>query len=315
MEKKNCKLSIIIPVYNIVRYLRRCLESIVAQSFSDFEIILVNDGSTDGSSELCDEWQQRNSRIRVYHKTNGGVSSARNIGIENAEGEFITFVDGDDYILPGMYERMMELQVEHDTDIVICGFSQEQKDGSFVPNYCCNEVKTLSQQEQVLCLLSNTYYTCSCWDKIFRRELVNNLRFDEKITHYEDLLFCYEAMKHSKRAVFTAEAFYHYCANDSSSASRKPFGDKQMTMLDAWDYIHNDGLQCFPKLKGIINSQYYRNYIMCAMMALSAHYQSEEAWKRIKGVISNSLFNLFFCPSLAIGYKWNAIKILMSRNN
>ena len=306
------KLSIIIPVYNIIKYLDRCIRSIVSQSFDDFEILLIDDGSTDDSGGFCEDWKGLDKRICVFHKPNGGVSSARNLGLEKAEGEFITFVDGDDYILPGMYERLMTLQVEHDADIAICGFANEQKDGSFVPNYSCNEVKILSQQEQVSCLLSNTYYTCSCCDKLFRRELVNNLRFDEKITHYEDLLFCYEAMKHSKKAVFIAEAFYRYCTNDSSSASRKPFGDKQMTMLDVWDYIRNDGLQCFPELKSVINSQYYRNYIMCAMMAHSANYQSKSAWKRIKCVIGRSLLNILLSPSLALGYKWNAIKILMS---
>lgn len=304
------KLSIIIPVYNLVKYLDRCIRSIVSQSFDDFEILLIDDGSSDDSRVLCDDWKGCDQRIRVFHKPNGGVSSARNLGLEQADGEFITFVDGDDYILPGMYERMIALQLDHNADIVICGFSQEQNDGSFVPYYSCNELKTLSQQEQVKCLLTNTYYTCSCCDKVFKRKLIETLRFDIKITHYEDLLFCYKAMKQSRMAVFTSEPFYRYCANDNTSASRKPFGDKQMTMLDVWDYIHNDGLQCFSELKDVINNQYYRNYIMCAMMAHSANYQSKVARKRMKGVIGRSLPNILFSPSLAFGYKWNAIKML-----
>ena len=310
------KLSIIIPVYNIIRYLDRCIRSIVSQSFGDFEILLIDDGSTDDSGGFCDDWKGWEQRIRVFHKPNGGVSSARNLGLEKAEGEFITFVDGDDYILPGMYKRLIALQAEHNSDITIGGFATEKKpDGSFVPYYSCDEIKTLSQQEQVKCLLSNTYYTCSCWDKVFRRKLIEDLRFDEKITHYEDLLFCYEAMKRSKKAVFTSEPLYHYCANDNTSASRKPFGDKQMTMLDVWEYIRNDGLKCFPELKGIINSQYYRNYIMSAMMAYSANYQSKAAWKRMKGVIGRSLANILLSPSLALGYKWNALKSLLVVNH
>ncbi len=305
------KLSIIIPVYNIIKYLDRCIRSIVSQTFDDFEILLIDDGSTDDSGGFCDDWQGWDQRIRVFHKPNGGVSSARNLGLEKAEGEFITFVDGDDYILPGMYERLMILQAEHDADITISGFATEKKaDGSFVPYYSCDEIKILSQQEQVKCLLTNTYYTCSCWDKIFRRKIVKNLRFDTKITHYEDLLFCYETMKRSKKAVYTSEPLYHYCTNDNTSASRKPFGDKQMTMLDVWDYIHYDGLRCFPELEGLIKSQYYRNYIMCAMMAHASDYQSPEAWKKMKGVIRGSLPNILLCRSLALGYKLNAVKFI-----
>ena len=298
------KLSIIIPVYNIIKYLDRCIRSIVSQSFDDFEILLIDDGSTDGSGGFCDDWKDWDRRIRVFHKPNGGVSSARNLGLEKAEGEFITFVDGDDYILPGMYERMMTLQGEHDTDITICGFATEKKpDGLFVPYYSCDETKILSQQEQVKCLLTNTFYTCSCWDKIFRRELVNDLRFDEKITHYEDLLFCYETMKRSKSAIFISEPLYHYCSNDNTSASRKPFGDKQMTMLNVWDYIHNNGLKCFPKLNDIINSQYYRNYIMCAMMAKRSGYFNP----RLKHFLRQNLYNILF-SDLKLGYKIQAFR-------
>ena len=303
MEITNHKLSIIIPVYNIVRYLGRCLESIVSQSFSDFEIILINDGSIDGSAELCDEWHQKDSRIRVYHKTNGGVSSARNLGLDKAKGEFITFIDGDDYILPGMYECLMMLQTEHDADIVICGFSQEQMDGTFVPYYNCDEVKTLSQQEQVSCLLTNTYYACACWDKVFKRNMIEDLRFEEKVTHYEDLLFCYEAMKHSYKATYISKPFYRYCANNNSSAARNPFDDRKMSMLDVWDYIHNDGLNCFPNLKSVINSQYYRNYIMCAMMAKQSGYFNP----RFKNFFRQNLYNIFF-SDLKFGYKLQAFR-------
>ncbi len=306
-------ISIIIPVFNLAKYLNRCLESIVTQSWTNLEILLIDDGSTDGSSELCDKWKLKDSRIRVIHKQNGGVSSARNLGLEYAKGDFITFVDGDDYILPGMYECLMSFQIKYNTDIAICGFSKEQKNGSFIPNYRCDDVKILSQLEQISCLLTNKYYTCSCCDKIFKRNMIKNLRFNIKITNNEDLLFCYEAMKNSLKAIYISEPFYRYCANDNTSASRKPFDNNQMTMLDVWDYIHKDGLIQFSKIKSTINCQYYRNYIVCAMKANDANCQSNIDWKRMKSVIKYSLFKIIFCKELAIGYKWNAIKILFYR--
>ena len=95
---ENPKITVIVPVYNTEKYLRRCVDSILAQTFTDFELLLVNDGSTDGSGAICDEYAQKDSRVRVFHKENGGVSSARNIGIDNAQGDWITFIDSDDRI-------------------------------------------------------------------------------------------------------------------------------------------------------------------------------------------------------------------------
>ena len=99
------KISVIVPVYNTEKYLHRCVDSILAQTFTDFELLLVNDGSPDKSGEICDEYAQKDTRVRVFHKENGGVSSARNLGLENAQGKWITYVDGDDWIEPTMYGR------------------------------------------------------------------------------------------------------------------------------------------------------------------------------------------------------------------
>ncbi|MEG1313359.1 MAG: glycosyltransferase, partial [Bacilli bacterium] len=101
------KLSIIVPVYNVDKYINKCIESILAQTFTDFELLLVNDGSLDSSGSICDEYEKKDSRIKVFHKENGGVSSARNLGLENARGEWIAFVDGDDWISPEMYKKLL----------------------------------------------------------------------------------------------------------------------------------------------------------------------------------------------------------------
>ena len=120
-------LSIIVPVYNVCDYLKDCIDSILAQSFTDFELILVDDGSTDGSGEICDEYVKRDSRIRVIHKGNGGVVSARKAGVAAAKGLYVGYVDGDDWIESDMYEKMVHYMREYDCDLVMCDIVHESK--------------------------------------------------------------------------------------------------------------------------------------------------------------------------------------------
>ena len=121
MEKQPL-ISVIVPVYNVENYLPRCLDSIINQTYTNLEILLVDDGATDNSGKLCDEYAQKDNRIRVFHKENGGVSSARNMGLDNATGEYIAFVDSDDYIDKCMYEIMLNSSVQNNADIVVCGY-------------------------------------------------------------------------------------------------------------------------------------------------------------------------------------------------
>ena len=119
------KLSIIIPVYNTEKYLHRCVDSVLQQNMSDYELILVDDGSTDGSGKICDEYKEKDSRVKVIHTQNQGVSKARNTGLELSSGEYIGFVDADDYIDADMYEKLIEASIDSNADVCCCGYLQE----------------------------------------------------------------------------------------------------------------------------------------------------------------------------------------------
>ena len=121
-------ISIIIPVYNVKLYLDNCIQSVIQQSYTDFECILVDDGSTDGSSEICDQWAEKDNRIIIVHQPNGGVSSARNKGLEQAKGEYICFIDSDDWVDVDYLSAMINNLKEKETDLIICGLTQEFKD-------------------------------------------------------------------------------------------------------------------------------------------------------------------------------------------
>lgn len=193
------KVSIIVPVYKAEKVLSRCVDSILAQSFKDWELILVDDGSPDGSGVLCDKYANtikpsNHQTIRTIHKQNGGVSSARNIGLEHATGKYITFVDADDYIQPDFLEKMAAATP---ADLVVCGFKNIGPE-SFTPN---DESLNLTEDcKAVEKLIDIPYYTDAPWCKFFRRQIIvdNNLQFDRGLRLSEDTLFCYKYLSHCK---------------------------------------------------------------------------------------------------------------------
>ena len=147
-------ISVIVPVYNVERYLRRCVDSILAQTCRDLEIILVDDGSTDGCPSICDGYAAADSRVKVIHKANGGLSDARNAGLEIASGEWVGFVDSDDFIMPEMYETLLRACVEHGVSIAMCGRRLvDEADTTLRYEYCFSEPVMLSAEEALRSLL------------------------------------------------------------------------------------------------------------------------------------------------------------------
>ena len=125
----NPLISLVIPVYNVEKYLDKCMESVLAQTYDNYEVILVDDGSTDNSGKMCDEYAERDSRVTVYHQKNSGVSVARNVGIENAKGEFISFIDSDDWVDESYLEKLVNAQIKYNADLTICEYTNVYADG------------------------------------------------------------------------------------------------------------------------------------------------------------------------------------------
>ncbi len=214
------RLSIIIPVYNAEDYLDRCLESIFEQSFPSYEVILVDDGSTDSSPLICDRYSATDPRFRTVHKENGGVSSARNAGLNLAKGEYLMFVDSDDAILPDALERLMEGVV--DEDIVLGGYT------AFIEGVPSKEVLPLDERsyhgEEMVCFFEdNIRRNCEMldapWAKMFRRRTVGDLRFCEDLSYAEDKLFVFSffAKCHSARTCDVPVYGYHLRAGSLGS--------------------------------------------------------------------------------------------------
>ena len=210
-------ISVIIPDYNGEKYLDSCIESVVNQSFADIQIILVDDGSVDGSWNIIDEWRKKDHRILAIHQENSGVSIARNRGLELSNGEYITFIDCDDTIDPLMYEHMYGLSDNGTVDIIHCAYTKIDKNN--VIHKIGGSMRQVLQtgEEANRCLLSGFMFTGSVCTKLFKNSIVSNLRFDGSLKANEDVLFDYLAFKKSKRVIFTDACLYNYYERVSSS--------------------------------------------------------------------------------------------------
>lgn len=219
-------LSVVVPVYNVAPYLAQCLDSILAQTFTDFEVILVDDGSTDGSGALCDSYAGKDSRFRCLHKENGGLVSARQAGFRHVTGEYVTFVDSDDWIHPAMYQRMCGAAKETNADTVCCDYTAVTRNGDIL---CRSPFQSglydkpaLEEQVYPRMLYSGTYFTYgiapNLWNKLFRRKLLerNLYRVPLSVKVGEDALVSYICLLESSSIYFCGEPFYYYRSSSSS---------------------------------------------------------------------------------------------------
>lgn len=202
-------ISIIVPVYNTEKWLHRCVDSLLAQTYTDFEVLLINDGSTDGSGVICDEYAIRDPRVRAFHKSNGGVSSARNLGLDNAKGEWINFVDSDDWV-ESHYLEVLINQVG-DSDLSICDFKLQGTNDKWT-----DKIDTACIEESNLATFyTEIYPNCEMtapWAKLLKHEYIKKerIRFDESLHTIEDTLFILDYLYHVKSIVTTHEKFYNY---------------------------------------------------------------------------------------------------------
>lgn len=232
---ENLKLSLIIPVYNVAPYLDECVASACAQTYRNMEIILVDDGATDGSGAICDAWRARDSRIRVIHQENGGVSAARNAGLDVCTGQIISFADADDWLDVKLYEKLVACLEENGADAAMCGFVDYPRGTAVTkgvfPAPPCGFAGTVYQM-----MRRDGCYTVT-WGKVFRRELVftaeGPVRFDTSLSFGEDEVWLLEVLCRGRRTAFLPEALYHWRAREDSITRAHTVTDKQLSIFAA----------------------------------------------------------------------------------
>ena len=202
--------SIIVPVYNAEKYLSECIDSILSQSFTDFELLLIDDGSKDKSGIICDEYAERDNRVHVFHRENAGASAARNLGLDKAKGQWITFVDSDDWIVPDYLECMLDKAVKFNVDAVFCNcyyvFNNET-----IPYFIYKQDEVHDGNEILKKFLIKFGIRSELWGKIIRRKFLENLRIKENITIGEDLLYLMELYtNYNIKTLIIKDPLYYY---------------------------------------------------------------------------------------------------------
>lgn len=286
-------LSVIIPLYNAEKSIEDCLRSVLQQTYNDLEIIIVDDGSQDKSYEICERFNDK--RIRLYRQKNGGVSKARNLGIDKATGEYITFLDADDWIEEQTYEKMIAEFNNPTVDIVIGGFVRE-RNGVVIPILEKESEVVMRSGQAITELLRNRIFRGELWDKVYRRTLFKELRLDEDIAIAEDLLINWQLFHRATNICYLPVWGYHYVINEDSVChhyTRKSLThikaiEKIISMPDKSDYINhiimgiyaralasnilkmlitrdknygNDIMNCQSKLRKIINNSLFAPYL------------------------------------------------------
>lgn len=215
------KISVVIPVYNSGSFLESCINSVLNQTHKNMEVFIIDDGSTDGSGIICDNYAKIDKRIKVVHQNNAGVSAARNQGVRLATGELISFIDSDDLLEEDMYSFLVQLMMEHDADISHCGYKRMDEELNIIKEVSgTHEIIEQKSVEAIECMLKGKYFVGGLWNKLFKAEIVKGLLFSEELKNNEDILFNVMAFSRAKKIVFADETKYCYLEHPTSACNQ-----------------------------------------------------------------------------------------------
>lgn len=290
------KISIIVPVYNVEKYLRRCVDSILCQTYENIEIILVNDGATDSSPAICDEYLKKDKRVKVIHKQNGGLSSARNAGLDIATGDFIGFVDSDDFIAEDMYESLLREISGDKLNVANCMYVRYYDSGETSPSrvvhICDEEVKSIDFFKKLL-LHTGDMSVCS---KLFPKEVIGNTRFPVGKLN-EDLIFIVEIIEKAEKIKFIGKVGYYYYVREGSISSKygKSFIDMQKNALWILDLVKEK----YPDLKIFaLRFALYQNMAYLLAVPKSEAGKHNDTYISAVKFLQKNFFSIFKNPYL-----------------
>ena len=276
-------ISVVVPVYRVEQYLDKCVSSILSQTYDNLEVLLVEDGSPDGSGAICDRWAQMDNRVRVFHQENAGGGAARNKALDNARGELIAFVDSDDYIAPDMFEYLYSL-LQQGADIAECGHLEtEQDDVCF--DKSAESVRWYSAEQAMICHIRDTIFQQLIWNKLYRREVVEGVRFPVG-TKIDDEFFTYRLLGNAKRLARSERLCYAY-RQQASSVMHQQNPVKKLEGLRAkrqrLEFLKNK----FPTLVEMAKVELMLSciYALQAFQSNMAGSERKDAVMEIRGVI------------------------------
>lgn len=239
-------ISVIIPVYNVEEYLHECLDSVINQTYRNLEIIIVDDGSTDSSGMICDEYAKQDSRIAVIHKENGGLSDARNAGLEVCTGEYIGFVDSDDKIVAQMYEKLYDCAVQEKADLVACRMIR-MIDGKLVSEGTQSDKICTTKESMVVQMFTGGARSISPCVKLYRKKVLNSIRFP-KGQNWEDAYIVIDLINNVSKMVVLGEALYYYRMRQGSITQAKHWTPHVWDGINTYKYVYCKIREHYPQL-------------------------------------------------------------------
>ena len=256
------KISVIIPVYNVEKFLEKSVRSVFNQTYNNLEIILIDDGSTDNSGKICDELAKENERVIVVHKKNGGLSSARNRGLEIAQGTYISFIDSDDIISEDMFETMINLMEQYGAEICSCKYKTfSEKSGlKFIKS---NKIEIIEKENSIKCLLSGKITNHFC-NKIFTKQMFDGVKFTDGI-YYEDIDMMYRVLEKTNKIVVMESEMYGYLMRNTgitSNISKKSFFDYNNSVFSRYKYLETKYQELRPEINANIAHMIFLQKLM-----------------------------------------------------
>ncbi len=277
-------ISIIVPIYKVEKYLNKCIESILNQTYSNLEIILIDDGSPDKSGDICDFYKNKDSRIKVIHKKNEGVSSARNIGLDISKGKYIMFVDGDDYIDKNMVMGLYRLIKEQSADIAIGGVNDVDENNNQVNMSKKVTTFTINQLEAIRELLDEKYFNSVCWGKLYKANLWENKRFSEDSKIAEDLEILYIVFESVQKVVVNTEKCYYYYTVRQTSVTHQEYNEEWKKAIEICRNIKEKTEKKYPKIVDSAIKKYLNINIQCIQLIVKKSTNKSEMKKLKKNI-------------------------------
>lgn len=304
MTSEENLVSVIIPVYNVERFLSQCIDSIINQSYRNLEVILIDDGSTDSSGTICDYYETRDKRIRCFHKKNGGLSDARNYGIRKSTGTFLAFVDSDDFVNCSYIEKMMQIMREKLCDIVQCSYERVYADGKRV---CCPQYSLMTDGESVQYRLYDKKYVPEpfdiAWNKLYKRQLFYDIAYPVGRLH-EDMATTYKIFYGANKIAVIPDVLYYYRIREGSITqveNPKHLSDWRLAEKERWDFYRNHKLQ---KLEQLARKAYYYITLSCLNCNDISREQKKKMKIESKKLAKDIIFGSGYTTKERVGIVW-----------
>lgn len=303
-------ISVIVPVYNVEQYLDRCINSIINQTYCNLEILLIDDGSPDSCPQKCDEWEKKDARIKTFHKKNGGLSDARNYGLDRVMGDYIAFVDSDDYIEKTMYEIMIKDIKKTKSDLACCGrFYKSTKEER--KSRCQEKPIVLNDIEAIHELLNNGCVEEAVWDKLYKKELWDHLRFPLNEIN-EDIVVMPQIIRKSKRIVHVGLPLYYYCYNNSS-ITKSGYNSKKDIMFKHMQDLTKYISKYYPseiQWVNVLKAKYAMTTLFAIVLA-GEEKKYSSSYKKYKKILRKSYIQMLKTKNFTVKQKSEALLLLM----